>query len=169
MITASNRDVSMTSALRELRKHQVAFTEHEYRYEEHGGTSVAAHQLAVDEHAVVKTLVMEDEAGKPLLVLMHGDREVSTKQLAREIGRRTVRPCEPEVAQRHSGYLVGGTSPFGTRKAMPVFVERTILDLPAVYINGGRRGLLVRLAPSALTRVLGAVPVDAAVPQEQGE
>jgi Cys-tRNA(Pro) deacylase len=158
------RDMSTTSALRELRKHHVQFSEHEYRYEEHGGTRAASQQLAVDEHAIVKTLVMEDDASRPLLMLMHGDREVSTKQLARQIGRRAIRPCDPEVAQRHTGYLVGGTSPFGTRKALPVFVERSILDLPAIYINGGRRGLLVRLASAELTRVLGAVAVDAAVP-----
>lgn len=140
------------------------FTEHEYQYEEHGGTRVSARQLGVDEHTVVKTLVMEDERGQPLLMLMHGDREVSTRQLARQIGRRAVRPCEPAVAQRHTGYLVGGTSPFGTRKTLPVFVERSILGLDVFYINGGRRGLLVRMAPGELTRVLGATAVDAATP-----
>jgi Cys-tRNA(Pro) deacylase len=141
----------------------VPYTEHAYQYEEHGGTGAAARQLRVDEHAVAKTLVMEDEKGQPLLVVMHGDREVSTKQLARQTGHKTVRPCEPAVAQRHTGYVVGGTSPFGTHKALPVFVERSILDLDAIYINGGRRGLLVRIAPEALTRVLGAVAVDAAI------
>jgi Cys-tRNA(Pro) deacylase len=155
--------MSITSAVRELRKHQVQFTEYEYRYEDHGGTRVASVQLAVDEHAIVKTLVMEDDAGRPLVMLMHGDREVSTKQLARQAGHKTIRPCDPEVAQRHTGYVVGGTSPFGMRKTMPVFVERSILDLPAIYINGGRRGLLVRIAPAELTRVLGAVAVEAAV------
>jgi Cys-tRNA(Pro) deacylase len=156
--------MSITSAVRELRKHQVPFTAHEYRYEDHGGTRAAAVQLTVDEHAIVKTLVMEDDAGRPLVMLMHGDREVSTKQFARQAGRKTIRPCDPEVAQRHTGYMVGGTSPFGMRKTMPVFVERSILDLPAIYINGGRRGLLVRIAPAELTRVLGAVAVEAAVP-----
>jgi Cys-tRNA(Pro) deacylase len=156
--------MSIPSALRELRTHHVQFTEHQYRYEEHGGTRAAADQLKVDEHIIVKTLVMEDEAGKPLLVLMHGDREVSTKQLARQTARKAIRPCEPEVAQRHTGYLVGGTSPFGTRKALPLFVERSLLALPAIYVNGGRRGLLVRIAPAELGRLLGAVAVDAAVP-----
>jgi Cys-tRNA(Pro) deacylase len=156
--------MSITSAVRELRKHQVQFTAHEYRYEDHGGTRAAAVQLTLDEHAIVKTLVMEDDAGRPLVMLMHGDWEVSTKQLARQAGRKTIRPCDPEVAQRHTGYMVGGTSPFGVRKTMPVFVERSILDLPAIYVNGGRRGLLVRIAPAELTRVLGAVAVEAAVP-----
>jgi len=155
--------MATTSALRELRKHQVPFSEHEYRYEERGGTRAASRQLEVDEHAIVKTLVMEDDARSPLLVLMHGDREVSTRQLARQTGRRTISPCEPDAAQRYTGYLVGGTSPFGTRRALPVFVERSILDLPAIYINGGRRGLLVRIDPAELARVLGAVAVDAAV------
>ena len=158
----------ITSALRELRKHQVPFTEHEYRYEERGGTRVASRQLALDEHAIVKTLVMEDEARSPLLVLMHGDREVSTRQLARQTGRKTISPCEPDAAQRYTGYMTGGTSPFGTRRALPVFVERSILELPAIYINGGRRGLLVRIAPAELTRVLGAVAVDAAVAEQPG-
>ena len=158
----------ITSALRELRKHQVPFTEHEYRYEERGGTRVASRQLKVDEHAIVKTLVMEDDARSPLLVLMHGDREVSTKQLARQTGRKTIGPCEPDAAQRYTGYMVGGTSPFGTRRALPGFVERSILELPAIYINGGRRGLLVRIDPAELTRVLGAVAVDAAVAEQPG-
>ena len=158
----------ITSALRELRKHQVPFTEHEYRYEERGGTRVASRQLSVDEHAIVKTLVMEDEARSPLLVLMHGDREVSTRQLARQTGRKTISPCEPDAAQRYTGYMIGGTSPFGTRRALPVFVERSILELPAIYINGGRRGLLVRIDPAELTRVLGAVAVEAAVAEQPG-
>jgi Cys-tRNA(Pro) deacylase len=158
----------ITSALRELRKHQVPFTEHEYRYEDRGGTRVAARQLALDEHAIVKTLVMEDDARRPLLVLMHGDREVSTRQLARQTGRKTITPCEPYAAQRYTGYMVGGTSPFGTRRALPVFVERSILELPAIYINGGRRGLLVRIAPAELTRVLSAVAVDAAAAEQAG-
>ena len=160
--------MATSSALRELRKHQVPFTEYEYRYEDRGGTRVAARQLALDEHAIVKTLVMEDEARRPLLVLMHGDREVSTRQLARQTGRKTITPCEPDAAQRYTGYMVGGTSPFGTRRALPVFVERSILELPAIYINGGRRGLLVRIAPAELARVLGAVAVDAAVAEQAG-
>jgi len=153
----------MTAAQRQLQQHRVSFTEHEYRYEPHGGTAASSRALGVDEHGVIKTLVMEDEARQPLIVLMHGDREVSTRQLARQTGRKSVQPCDPEVAQRHTGYLVGGTSPFGTRKALPVFVERTVLALPAIYINGGRRGLLVRIEPRELVRVLSAVPVDAAV------
>jgi Cys-tRNA(Pro) deacylase len=152
-----------TPAIRLLRERGVAYTEHPYRYEEHGGTAVSARELGVDEHAVVKTLIMEDDAGAPLVVLMHGDREVSTKALARQIGKRSVQICRPEVAQRHSGYLVGGTSPFGTRKAMPVYAERTILDLPRIYVNGGSRGFLVGIAPGELVRVLSAVPVDVAI------
>jgi Cys-tRNA(Pro) deacylase len=155
--------VSATPAVHFLRKHGIAFTEHPYRYEEHGGTRVSSRELGVDEHVVVKTLVMEDEAKRPLIVLMHGDRAVSTKQLARQTGRKAIEPCDPAVAQRHTGYAVGGTSPFGTRKPLPVFVERTILDLERLYINGGRRGLLVGMAPSDLTRVLGATPVEVAL------
>ena len=156
--------MAVTSAIRMLRAQGVTFTEHPYRYEERGGTAVSARELGVDEHLVVKTLVMEDEARRPLVVLMHGDRSVSTKELARQIGRKTVRPCEPAVAQRHTGYLVGGTSPFGILKRLPTYVERSILALDAIYINGGRRGFLVRLAPGELTRVLGALPVDVAMP-----
>ena len=141
----------------------VTFTEHLYRYEEHGGTRVSARELGVAEHEVVKTLVMQDETGAPLIVLMHGDLEVSTKQLAREIGRKQVEPCKPDVANRHSGYLVGGTSPFGTRKAMPVYVERTILDLPVIYINGGARGFLVGIAPADLVRLLNPTPVHVGI------
>ena len=155
--------VSATPAIHFLRKHGVAFTEHPYRYEEHGGTRVSSRALGVDEHAVVKTLVMQDDAKQPLLVLMHGDREVSTRQLARQLGCKTVEPCDPAVAQRHTGYAVGGTSPFGTRKELPVYVERSILDLDRIYINGGRRGLLVSCAPSELVRVLAAIPVQAAL------
>lgn len=154
----------MTSAQRELKTHRVAFTEHEYRYEPQGGTHASARALGLDEHIVVKTLVMEDEHREPLIVLMHGDREVGTRQLARQAGRKSVEPCEPTVAQRHTGYLVGGTSPFGTRKKMPVYVERSILELPAIYINGGRRGLLVCIAPAVLVQILGAEPVNVAVP-----
>ncbi len=152
-----------TPATRLLREKQVPYTEHPYRYEEHGGTRVSARELGVDEHAVVKTLVMEDDEKEPLVVLMHGDREVSTKALARQIGKRSVQICRPEVAQRHSGYLVGGTSPFGTRKAMPVYAERTILDLPRIYVNGGSRGFLVGIAPAELVRVLSAVSVEVAI------
>jgi Cys-tRNA(Pro) deacylase len=155
--------VAATSAIRALRASGVAYTEHVYRYEEHGGTETAARQLGVDEHAVVKTLVMEDEGRQPLIVLMHGDRKVSTRELARQTSRRSISPCEAAVAQRHTGYIVGGTSPFGTHRALPVFVERSILGLEAVYVNGGRRGLLVRIAPAELTRVLSAVAVDVAV------
>jgi Cys-tRNA(Pro) deacylase len=153
----------VTPAVRVLRGAGVAFTEHLYRYEEHGGTRVSARELGVDEHAVVKTLVMEDDTRSPLMVLMHGDLEVSTKQLARATGRKHVEPCKPDVANRHSGYLVGGTSPFGTRKAMPVYVERTILDMPRVYINGGARGFLVGIAPADLVRVLNPTPVDVGI------
>jgi Cys-tRNA(Pro) deacylase len=152
-----------TNATRLLRERKVPYTEHLYRYEEKGGTAVSARELGVDEHAVVKTLVMEDETGAPLVVLQHGDREVSVKGLARQLGRKAIQPCRPEVAQRHSGYLVGGTSPLGTRKAMPVFVERTVLDLPVIYVNGGSRGFLVGIEPKALAALLGATPVDAAL------
>src|SRR5512139_3396070 len=132
--------IPSTPATRLLREKGVAYTEHLYRYEEKGGTAVSSRELGVDEHAVVKTLLFEDEAGEPLLVLMHGDREVSTKALARQLGRRSIQICRPEVAQRHSGYQVGGTSPFGTRKAMAIFVERSVLDLDRIYVNGGSRG-----------------------------
>lgn len=160
---AKKEHVSETQATQFLRKHKAAFSEHPYPYEEHGGTSVSARELGVDEHLVVKTLVMQDEAAKPLIVLMHGDRKVSTKNLARQIGCKSVEPCKPEVAQKHSGFLVGGTSPFGTRKAMPVYVERSILALPKIYINGGRRGYLVGIAPDLLTALLQARAVDCAL------
>ena len=155
--------VSATPAIHLLKQHQVPFTEHEYRYEERGGTAVSSRELGVDEHVVIKTLVMEDERKQPLIVLMHGDKEVSTKNLARQIGRKTVAPCAPDVAQKHTGYLVGGTSPFGTRKEMPVFLERSIADLDRIYVNGGRRGFLIALAPSDLMRVLSPTLVDAAL------
>ncbi|MBL8225073.1 MAG: aminoacyl-tRNA deacylase [Chromatiales bacterium] len=155
--------VPATPATTFLRSRGVAFTGHPYDYVEHGGTAESARQLGVPEHAVVKTLVMEDEHGRPLVVLMHGDCVVSTKQLARQIGCRSVAACAPEVAQRHSGYQVGGTSPFGLRKAMPVYVERTVLDLPRLWINGGRRGFLVGLEPRVLVQELGATPVDCAL------
>ena len=153
--------MSATGAIPVLRKHGVVFTEHTYRYEERGGTAVSSRELAVSEHSVIKTLIMEDENKQPLIVLMHGDREVSTRNLARQIGRKTVTPCAPEVAQRHSGYQVGGTSPFGTRKTMPIFMERSIADLERIYINGGRRGFLVSMTPAELIRVLSPVSVDA--------
>jgi Cys-tRNA(Pro) deacylase len=155
--------MSETPATAFLKKHGVAFTEHAYAYVERGGTKASSEALGVDEHRVVKTLVMEDETKKPLVVLMHGDREVSTKSLARQASRKRVEPCKPEVAERHSGYQVGGTSPFGLRKAMPVFVERSILALDRIYINGGRRGFLVCIAPGEIVRVLAAKPVDVAL------
>jgi Cys-tRNA(Pro) deacylase len=155
--------MSATPAIHHLRQQRVPFTEHEYRYEERGGTAVSARELGVDEHSVIKTLVMEDERKQPLIVLMHGDREVSTKNLARQADRKTVSPCAPDVAQRHTGYLVGGTSPFGTRKEMPVYLERSIADLDRIYINGGRRGFLLSLSPADLVRVLSPVLVDAAL------
>ena len=160
---AKKEHISETQATQLLRKHQVSFEEHPYPYEEHGGTSVSARELGVPEHAVVKTLVMQDEAARPMIVLMHGDCKVSTKNLARSIGCKSVEPCKPEVAQRHSGYMIGGTSPFGTKKAMPVYVEQSILDLPRIYINGGRRGFLVSLAPQVLIDLLKAKPVQCAL------
>jgi len=158
------KHISETPATQFLRKHGVTFGEHPYEYVEHGGTGESARQLGVDEHAVVKTLVMEDERAQPLIVLMHGDCSVSTKNLARQIGCKSVQPCKPEVAQRHSGFMVGGTSPFGTRKRMPVYVESTVLDLERIYINGGRRGYLVSLAPGLLAALVGAKPVQCALP-----
>jgi Cys-tRNA(Pro) deacylase len=162
---AKKEHVSETPATQFLRKHQVVFSEHPYEYEEHGGTAVSSRALGVPEHEVVKTLVMQDEAARPLVVLMHGDCKVSTKNLARAIGCKSVEPCKPEVANRHTGFLVGGTSPFGMRKQMPVYVEKTILELPRIYINGGRRGFLVGIAPSELVRVLAPVAVEVALPQ----
>jgi Cys-tRNA(Pro) deacylase len=152
-----------TPATAFLKAKDVPFTEHTYEYVEHGGTEVPAKSLGVPERQIVKTLVMEDEAKKPLVVLMHGDRKVSTKNLARQAGRKSVAPCAPEVAQRHTGYQVGGTSPFGMRKPLPVFVEGSILELPEIYINGGRRGLLVRIRSADLARVLSFSPVDVAL------
>ena len=149
-----------TAATRLLKAEQVAYTEHPYRYEDRGGTAHPARELGVDEHAVIKTLILEDEAGKPLVVLMHGDREVSVKALARQLGHRTVQLCQPEVANRHSGYLVGGTSPFGTRKAMPVYVEASILELEKIYLNGGSRGFLVAMDPAGLIPALHPTPVE---------
>ena len=155
--------VSETPATQFLRRHGVAFTEHVYDYVEHGGTAESARQLGVPEHNVVKTLVMQDERAQPLVVLMHGDAQVSTKNLARQIGAKSVEPCKPDVAQRHSGYLVGGTSPFATRRAMPVYIESTILELPKIAINGGRRGYLVGIDPQVCVRLLGAKPVQCAL------
>jgi Cys-tRNA(Pro) deacylase len=158
-----DKHVSATPATQVLRRAGIAFSEHPYEYVDHGGTTESARQLGVDEHAVVKTLVMQDERGEPLIVLMHGDRQVSTKNLAREIGSKSVEPCKPEVAQRHSGYLVGGTSPFGLKKAMPVFVETSVLELPRVYINGGRRGFLVGIEPGVLGALVQARAVNCAI------
>jgi Cys-tRNA(Pro) deacylase len=155
--------VSETPATQMLRAHGVEFSEHPYDYVEHGGTGESARQLGLDEHMVVKTLVMQDQDAKPLIVLMHGDCKVSTKNLARQIGAKSVEPCKPEVANRHSGYLVGGTSPFGTRRTMPVYIEESILALPRIAINGGRRGFLVQLDPQACVRLLDARPVHCAL------
>ncbi len=160
---AKKAHVSETPATAWLRSHGVAFSEHPYEYLEHGGAQHSAEVLGEDPFAVVKTLVMQDERARPLLVLMHGNRKVSTRNLARQIGCKSVEPCAVEVANRHSGYLVGGTSPFGTRKQMPVYIEQTILELPRILINGGRRGFLVGLAPEVCVRLLGARPVSCAL------
>ncbi|CAN5744075.1 Cys-tRNA(Pro) deacylase [soil metagenome] len=160
---AKKEHVSETPATHFLRKQGVLFSEHPYTYEEHGGTAVSARELGVDEHAVVKTLVMQDDQAKPLIVLMHGDCKVSTKNLARQIGCKSVEPCKPEVAQRHSGYMVGGTSPFGTKKAMPVYVEQGILRLDKIYINGGKRGYLIGIHPGILETLLAACAVTCAL------
>jgi Cys-tRNA(Pro) deacylase len=157
---------SETPATQFLRRHGVEYTEHFFEYVEHGGTGRGAEQLGVPERELVKTLIMEDERARPLVVLMHGDRTVSTKNLARQTQRKRIVPCPPEVAQRHSGYQLGGTSPFGLRKSLPIFMERSILALPAIYINGGRRGFLLRLAPQALERVLAPVLVEVALADE---
>ena len=160
---ARKEHVSETPATAFLKAQGVAFTEHPYDYLAHGGAQHSARMLGLDPFTVVKTLVMEDEHARPLVVLMHGNRKVSTKGLARQIGAKAVQPCKPEVAQRHSGYLVGGTSPFGTRKAMPVYVEESILALPRIVLNGGRRGYLVGIAPQELTRLLEAEPTRCAL------
>ena len=149
-----------TPATKFLKAHNIAFTPHLYVYEEHGGTRVSARELGVPEHSVIKTLIFEDEHAKPLVILMHGDCKVSTKELARQIGCKKVEPCKPEVANRHTGFLVGGTSPFGTKKTMPVYIEKTILELPEIYINGGKRGFLVSLNPHKIVRCLSAVAVE---------
>jgi Cys-tRNA(Pro) deacylase len=157
-----DRHVSQTPATQMLRKAGIAFTEHVYGYVEHGGTAESARQLGVPEHEVVKTLVMQDDAAQPLIVLMHGDRQVSTKALARAIGVKSVQPCKPDVAERHSGYRVGGTSPFGTRKAMRVVVEASVLELPRVLINGGQRGFLIGIDPKVLVSLVQAQPLQVA-------
>jgi Cys-tRNA(Pro) deacylase len=158
------KHVSQTPATQWLASHGVTFTEHVYDYVEHGGTAESARQLGVDEHAVIKTLVMQDERARPLVVLMHGDREVSTKNLARAIGVKSVEPCKAEVAQRHSGYQIGGTSPFGfKREGVPVYVQASVLVLPRICINGGRRGYLVGLDPRVLVERLGALTVECAL------
>ncbi|KEH10189.1 MULTISPECIES: Cys-tRNA(Pro) deacylase [Delftia] len=162
-MSKKNSHVSETPATQLLRAHKVEFTEHPYEYLEHGGTEHSAASLGLDEHMVVKTLVMQDQDARPLIVLMHGDCKVSTKNLARQIGAKSVEPCKPEVANRHSGYLVGGTSPFGTRRDMPVYIEESILALPRIAINGGRRGFLVQLDPQVCVRLLDARPVHCAL------
>ncbi len=160
---AKKEHVSETPATQLLRKQGAVFTEHPYAYEEHGGTTVSARELGVEEHSVVKTLIMQDEQAKPMVVLMHGDKTVSTKNLARQIGCKAVEPCKPEVAQRHSGYMIGGTSPFGTKKTMPVYVEASVLELEKIYLNGGRRGYLIGIAPALLLDILMAKPVHCAL------
>ncbi len=155
--------IPFTPAVLALKKNQVDFIPRSYRYEEHGGTRVSARELGVPEHEVIKTLVMEDEGGSPLIVLMHGDREVSTKALARILGVKSVRPCDPKTAERHTGYRVGGTSPFGTKKPLPVYMEETIPGLPRILINAGSRGLLAEMPPSELVRVLNPAPVRVAI------
>lgn len=159
----SHEKLPVTAAIRALRQHKAEYTDHLYDYEEKGGTAVSSRELGVDEHAVIKTLIMEDEAKRPLVVLMHGDREVSTKNLARHLGVKTVSPCAPEIANKHSGYLVGGTSPFGTRKPMPVYLQASIAGLPRIYINGGKRGYLVGLSPQTLIDILHPELVEVAV------
>jgi Cys-tRNA(Pro) deacylase len=152
-----------TPATAILQKAGVAYTEHEFEYLEHGGTGHSSASMGVPEHQVIKTLVMEDEKGDPLIVLMHGDRKVSTKELARQAGAKRIAPCKPEVATRHSGYLIGGTSPFGTRKRMPIYLERSVTELPRIYINGGRRGYLLGMDPTELLRVLSPTLVEVAL------
>lgn len=155
--------IPSTPATRLLKAQSAVFTLLTYKYEERGGTKVSARELGVDEHCIIKTLIMEDENANPLIILMHGDKEVSTKALARVIGTKSIVPCRPEVARKHSGYKVGGTSPFGTRKALPVYAEKTIADLPEIYINAGSRGLLARMAPSEIVRMLNPVMVNVSI------
>jgi Cys-tRNA(Pro) deacylase len=160
---AKKEHVSETPATAFLKAHKIAFTEHPYEYLEHGGAQHSAEVLGCDPFMVVKTLIMQDQDAKPLVVLMHGNRKVSTKSLARQIGAKSVEPCKPEVANKHSGYLVGGTSPFATRKAMPVYIEQSILELPQILINGGRRGYLVQIQPQVCVTLLAAQPVQCAL------
>lgn len=155
-------DYPVTAAVRVLRQQGVEFRPHQYPYVDRGGTAHSAQALGVDEHHVIKTLILEDETARPFVVLQHGDRQVSVKALAAAMGVRLVRSCAPELAQRHSGYLVGGTSPFGMKKTLPIYVERSVLALPRVFLNGGKRGFLVEISPRELVRVLDAQPVDAA-------
>ena len=162
-MSRSDHNAPETLATRFLRQHHTPFSTHLYNYEDHGGTKVSSRELNVAEHAVVKTLVMEDESRQPLVVLMHGDRKVSTKELARQTGHKQISPCDPAVAQRHTGYLVGGTSPFGTKKTLPVFMERSILDLSLIYINGGKRGFLVGVHPHDILRMLQPGMVNVAL------
>jgi Cys-tRNA(Pro) deacylase len=159
----SREKIPSTAAIRLLRQHRIDFTAHPYRYEERGGTGVCARELGVDEHAVIKTLIFEDEQANPLIVLMHGDCQVSAKELARAMGVKSVQPCRPEVADRHSGYQVGGTSPFGTRRSMPVYLEDSIADLERIYVNGGSKGLLVGMTPADLMRLLQPTRVTVAI------
>ena len=159
----SKEKFPVTPATRFLREHQIGFAGHLYRYEEHGGTRHSAAGLGVDEHGVIKTLVLEDECRQPLIALMHGDHKVSTRELARVVGAKTINPCDPAVASKHTGYLIGGTSPFGTRKAMPVYMEASILNVPLIYINGGKRGFLVSLPPTELQHLLQPTLVNVAV------
>jgi Cys-tRNA(Pro) deacylase len=160
---AKKEHISETPATQFLRKQGAVFTEHPYAYEEHGGTSVSARELGVEEHAVVKTLVMQDEHAKPLIVLMHGDKTVSTKNLARQIACKAIEPCKPEIAQRHTAYMIGGTSPFGTKKQMPVYVEQSILEMEKIYLNGGRRGYLIGISPILLIELIAAKAVNCAI------
>ena len=155
--------MAQTPATAFLAKHKVQYTEHEFEYVEHGGTSHSSASMGVPEHQVIKTLVMEDDRGDPLIVLMHGDRKVSTKELARQAGAKRIAPCKPEAATRHSGYLIGGTSPFGTRKRMPIYLERSVVELPRIYINGGRRGYLLGMDPAELVRLLAPTLVEVAL------
>lgn len=159
----SREKLPITPAVRMLRSEKVVFSDHPYSYEEKGGTAVSARELGVDEHSVIKTLIMEDEAKNPLIILMHGDCQVSTKELARQINVKQVSPCSPETAQKHTGYQVGGTSPFGTRRKMPVYMEESIAELKAIYINGGKRGYLVEMSPEELIRVLKPVLVKVGI------
>lgn len=165
---AKDKHVTETPATQLLKKKKIPYTEHPYDYVDHGGAGEAARQLGLDPHQVAKTLIMEDEHARPLIIVMHGDCEVSTKNLARQIGAKKVGPCTPETAQKHSGYLVGGTSPFATRKQMPVWIEASLLEYPEIYLNGGRRGYLLGLDPAVLVELLAARPVTAGLPKHSG-